>query len=40
MLKSLINGNTTTPTMLAKEIVFFHGNMPLLHYRAFSAQPA
>ncbi|HBQ9032078.1 TPA: hypothetical protein L9C60_005950, partial [Klebsiella variicola subsp. variicola] len=25
MLKSLINGNTTTPTMLAKEIVFFHG---------------
>ncbi|WP_257952598.1 hypothetical protein [Klebsiella pneumoniae] len=25
MLKSLINGNTTTPTMLTKEIVFFHG---------------
>ncbi|ENZ4842879.1 hypothetical protein ACGLZM_004941 [Klebsiella pneumoniae] len=42
MLKSLINGNTTTPTMLAKEIVFFHAmeNMPLLRYRAFSARPA
>ncbi|WBM72940.1 hypothetical protein OH773_22110 (plasmid) [Buttiauxella sp. WJP83] len=25
MLKSIINGGTTTPTMLAKEIVFCHG---------------
>lgn len=25
MLKSIINGGATTPTMLAKEIVFCHG---------------
>lgn len=25
MLKSIINGGTTTPTLLAKEIVFCHG---------------
>ncbi len=25
MLKSIINGATTTPTQLAKEIVFYHG---------------
>ncbi len=30
MLKSIINGATTTPTQLAKEIVFYHGEYAVI----------
>ena len=38
MLKSIINGATTTPTQLAKEIVFYHGTLSS-HCRQFWALP-
>ena len=30
MLKSIINGATTTPAQLAKEIVFYHGEYAVI----------
>ncbi|EIV6376106.1 hypothetical protein L9T45_003323 [Salmonella enterica] len=35
MLKSIINGGATTPTMLAKEIVFCHGEHAVVALLAF-----
>ncbi|EBM7745629.1 hypothetical protein C5952_02975 [Cronobacter sakazakii] len=34
MLKSIINGGATTPTMLAKEIVFCHGEHAVVALRS------
>lgn len=39
MLKSIINGATTTPTQLAKEIVFITVSTLSSHCRQFQALP-